>query len=222
MATVAGSPRVRAPIWTRDFLLTCFAAVGTFLGMALLVPVLPLYVVQVGGRQSDIGLVIAAFALTSVSLRPFLGRVIDQRGAKGILVAGIGVSTLAAALYVFVPNIPFLVALRILHGAGMGAATTAAWALVATFAPADRRGEAMGYFGMFASGSFATGPMIGAAIVEFGGYPALFGALTVVSALSLGIVVPLREPAKVITAGQQKTAPLSPGRRSSRRWSFSA
>ncbi|MCX6022837.1 MAG: MFS transporter, partial [Chloroflexi bacterium] len=183
-----------APIWTRDFVILCFAALGAFAGMAFLIPVLPHYVGTIGGSRADIGLVIASFAFTSVALRPFLGRLVDQRGGKVVLVTGTALMMLASALYIAVPSVPLLLALRVFHGAGMAAATTATWALVAELSPADRRGEAMGWFGMFLSGSFAVGPLAGSALAETLGFTAMFAVLTAVVAVSLALALVLRIP----------------------------
>lgn len=178
-------------LFTKDFLLVSFAGLATFANMSLLIPTLPLYVIQVGGKRSDIGVIVAAFAITSVALRPFVGQAVDRRGSKGMMVAGGLLVVLSAALYLLANTIPLLLALRALHGVGMAVATTAALAFVAEAAPPHRRGEAMGVFGMFMSLSFVLGPMTGSFLADTWGFQALFIGMTILSVVGLLLMLPV-------------------------------
>ena len=156
----------------------CLVAFMAFGGMSLLVPVLPLYVLDLGGSTGDIGLVVSIFAAVSIILRPFVGRASDMYGSKKTVVVGAVISLVASALYLWPVGIPTLLFIRMLHGAGISVLGTAAFAYMAEMAPAHRRGEAMGLFGMSMSISFAIGPLLGSVIQSNFSFAVLFAVLT--------------------------------------------
>ena len=55
-----------ATIWTKTFILLCAAQLLGYAQHMMLAPVLPLYLTQLGGSPSVVGLVLACFAVTSV------------------------------------------------------------------------------------------------------------------------------------------------------------
>ena len=91
-----------ASIWTPAFALLCLAQ---FLGYAhhfILQPTLPLYITQLGGTPFIVGIVIAAFGITSVIARPFIGAWVDRWHGGGVMVCGL--FFLAASLLLcFIP-----------------------------------------------------------------------------------------------------------------------
>src|SRR3989338_606208 len=143
---------------TRNFVLTSFSTVAIFTSFYFLLVTLPIYILQLGGTKSQIGLVIGVFTISSVVLRPFMGREVDKRGRKNMLLAGSLVVLISMLLYNHVTSVTALLLLRVFHGFGWGAATTAASTLIADIAPPSRRGEAMGIFGISANAAMAVGP----------------------------------------------------------------
>ncbi len=156
----------------------CLVALMAFGGMSLLIPTLPLYVLDLGGSTGDIGLVISIFAAVSIILRPFVGRASDMYGSRNTVVVGAVITLISSALYLWPVGIPALLFIRTLHGAGISIMGTGAFAYMAEIAPAHRRGEAMGLFGMSMSISFAVGPLLGSVIQSNFSFNALFAVLT--------------------------------------------
>ncbi len=61
-------------ILTRDFIL-CFAAQFTFTSVFhILIPTLPIYLSRLGSTEAEIGVLIGALFVSSLILRPFVGR----------------------------------------------------------------------------------------------------------------------------------------------------
>lgn len=177
-------PQPLPSLFTRSFLAICLGSL-LFLGsLFLTVPVLPLYVAQVGGSPSDVGLVVGAFTISALILRLVVGRWLDQGWQrKRLLWAGIGVFITAAVLYPFIRAILPLFLLRLYHGIGMATYSTTSTALVADSVPRARLGEAMGYYGMAATLGMAFGPALGAGLLGV----ASFNAVFLVSAAVVGI-----------------------------------
>ncbi|MEK7854434.1 MAG: MFS transporter [candidate division NC10 bacterium] len=194
MARPAAPPTAesRPHLLTRGFTLTCLCTFFFFLSFYLLLPTLPLYALQYGMGESEIGLIIGAFSLTALVVRPYVGRAIDRRGRKGMVLLGTAVFLTASLAYHYTRTVGSLLALRLLHGSGMGFFTTAASAVITDLAPPARRGEAMGYFGLAANLAMAVGPALGMRLASDGTFGGLFlaaGGVALVAVL-LGTGVP--------------------------------
>ncbi len=146
-----------------------------FLSFYLLLSALPLYARGVGVPDAVLGLVIGCFAFASMVVKPWAGWASDRFGRRPLLVAGAAVFLTASLAYPASASTAALLAVRLLHGAGMGLYPTAAAAVVADLAPAERRGELLGLIGAAANLAMAIGPIAGMAAAERLGYPALFG-----------------------------------------------
>jgi MFS family permease len=60
---------------------------------------LPGFLKVLGATEVSIGVVYGLTALTTVLVRPALGRIMDERGRKGVIVAGGVLHTVVCALY---------------------------------------------------------------------------------------------------------------------------
>jgi MFS family permease len=189
-ADAAGSGREDAvgrqdSLFSRDFTLVCLATGFFYLSFYLILPVMPLYVAGLGGTSTQIGLIIGLFASVAMVLRPPAGWLIDARGTRPVLLAGMSVFLLSSLGYLFTSSVTPILALRLFHGMGMGLFPTAATVIIAELAPPLRRGEAMGWFGIANSIAFIAGPAGGLVVVKQVGYVALFLLAAGVAALGL-------------------------------------
>jgi MFS family permease len=107
-------------------------------------------------------------------LRLPAGWLIDRRGSRPILLIGMAIFLLAPAGYTVVDAVGPILSLRLVHGIGMGLFPTAAAVVVAELSPPERRGEAMGWFGIASSIGLIVGPAAGPMVASQLGYPALF------------------------------------------------
>ena len=162
------------PLFTRPFLFICLATGCFYLSFYLILPVMPLYVASLGGTSTQIGLIIGYFAAMAMLLRPPAGWLIDTRGARPILLAGMAIFLVASLGYIAMQSVQPILALRLFHGIGMGLFPTAATVVIAELAPSTRRGEAMGWFGIANGAGLLFGPTIGPPVAKWLGFPALF------------------------------------------------
>lgn len=181
------------PLFTRNFILTSLSTFALFTSFYFLLITLPFYIQKLGGSESEIGYIIGVFTISAVILRPFIGREVDKRGRKKLLVAGIAVFLVSMVLYNYTKDVTSLLLLRVLHGLGWGAATTAASTLIADIAPHSRRGEAMGIFGMSSNVAMAIGPVLSIMLLKAYDYPILFEICTAIALVSLLLVLPITE-----------------------------
>jgi MFS family permease len=173
---------------TRPFLFICLATGFFYLSFYLILPVMPLYVAGLGGTSSQIGLIIGFFAATAMLMRPPAGWLIDTRGTRSILLVGMAIFLLASLGYLAAQSVRPILALRLFHGIGMGLFPTAATVVIAELAPATRRGEAMGWFGITNSLGLIVGPVAGPAVAGSLGFPALFLLAAGVAGLGMACI----------------------------------
>ena len=158
----------------RPFLGVFCAALLAFLALGAVLPVLPRYVRgPLGAGDVAVGFVIGSFAFSAVVARPFAGRAADVRGRRLVFVSGAVLAGIAATLY-FVPSVPGLIAARLLLGVGDGCLFTAGATWTVDLAPPERRGRAIGLFGLAIWGGLAAGPLIGEGLREAAGYDAVW------------------------------------------------
>src|SRR5665811_2398233 len=129
---------------------------------------------HLGGSDTGVGVVMGSFAVTAVILRPFVGRYSDVSGRKRLMIWGALLLVVVSLLYGRATGVGWLILLRSAYGVGWAAFGTSAWAMASDIAPARRRGEAMGYFGIAMNVSMAVGPAAGVFLVQTWGYGALF------------------------------------------------
>lgn len=170
----------------RDFVLL-FASLGAFfLSISMLVPTFPLYVRDLGGDPVEVGLVVGIFSAGVLAVRPWVGRAVDRRGRRPLLMLGAVTAALMTPLYAVFSTLLALCLVRIVHGAGLSAYTSASTTLVTDLSPPDRRTEYLGYLSTGSILAFAFGPPIGIAIAERLGWTWLFVAAGACAAASLG------------------------------------
>lgn len=132
-------------LFTRPFVLLC---VAMFLGYAnqwVVTPIIPLYVDSHGGSAFIAGLALLAFAIPSVVVRPFAGRLSDRWNAAGVLALGLVLMALGSAL-LLLPLLWMVFVGNVVRGVGWAGLNTGGYTRLASAAPADRRGEAAGYY----------------------------------------------------------------------------
>ena len=191
-------------IWTRAFVLLCLAE---FLGYAqhfILQPTFPLYITQLGGTPSHVGLVIASFGVASVVTRPILGYWADRWSVTGVMILGLCLQTLSISLC-FLPFVATMMLANGLRGIGWSGMNTGGYTLLATSAPPARRGEASGYYGGVQSSATILFPAVALWIIEssWGGFKAAFLASMSLVLLGAGAAAALsrevpRSPRKAL------------------------
>lgn len=166
---------VRAPaLASRNFILVCTTSLGGYLGNWMVLPVLPLFLAGQGYSETFIGLVLAAYNVSSFSARPVFGRLVDRGRPRSALIASCGLLAISSLGYT-VPSTAFLFAVRAAHGLGWAGLNAVGTAWIATLAPITRRAEAMGYYTMFQSLGTAVAPAIGIGLLAAYGAGAAFG-----------------------------------------------
>ena len=163
-----------------------------FTSLYYLLPTLPVYVQALGGSTYEVGLIVGAFALTSLLTRPFAGVWMDRHGRRAFLVAGAAIYVVASLGYLVIHSVPGLLLWRVVHALGLATFSTAAASLAGDYAPLRRRGTVMGAFGLSQAAALTVGPLVGHALLTSLGHVALFvsASATALVAVAFALALP--------------------------------
>jgi MFS family permease len=155
-------------------ILTLFISLCTMVGFFLLLSVVPLYAEAAGGGSSGAGLATAVFMLSTVLAQAWMPHLLARFGYRSVLAAGLLLLGLPAFLYVPLGEVPAILAVTLVRGAGFGVAIVALAALVTELAPPGRRGEALGLYGVALALPTIFCGALGLWLVEHFGYSPVF------------------------------------------------
>ncbi|MGN7298530.1 MFS transporter [Ferdinandcohnia sp. SAFN-114] len=172
-------------IWTRDFTLICISNFFIFLGFQMTLPTIPLFVEHLGGNEQLIGLVVGIFTFSALLIRPFAGHQLEIRGRRFVYLLGLAIFVLSVGTYGIISSLLLLFLFRMVQGIGWGFSTTASGTIATDLIPAKRRGEGMGYFGLFGNIALAFGPSLGLTLAGTISYTKLFSICAILGLVAL-------------------------------------
>ncbi|PSB43693.1 MFS transporter, partial [Chamaesiphon polymorphus] len=171
---------------------------------------LPAYLDAIGINQQQIGLIIGAFAIGLIATRPIVGKLVDTRGRKLVLLIGTAVAAIAPVGYLYVTSTPLLMVMRAFHGISIAAFTTAFSALVVDLAPPKQRGEIIGLMSLTNPVGFAVGPAIGGFLQVHEMYREIFWISIICGAISLIAANRLHQPQIEVELDHNESDRISP------------
>ncbi|MBD1378969.1 MFS transporter [Metabacillus arenae] len=180
----------KSPIWTKSFITIFISNFFIFLIFYGLLTTLPIYVVEDLQRtDKEGGLIVTAFLLSAIVVRPFSGRLLETYGKKKMLMFSLTLFLLSTFLYMLVKPYFLLLALRFFQGIWFSIATTATGAIAADLVPVKRRGEGLGYFVMSNNFAVVCGPFIALFLLQSMSFDWLFLVLGIL--MTIGAVFTL-------------------------------
>jgi MFS family permease len=168
-----------------------------FSGYALLLTVAPLWAVEGGATTGGSGLVNGVLLLFTVLTQLLVPRALRRFGWGPVLAVGLALLGVPGALMPLDDGLGVILALSAVRGVGFGVLTVTGSAAVAALVGAERRGEAIGAYGLAVAVPNLVLLPAGPWIAESVGYPVVFAqsalplagipaALRLASALRLG------------------------------------
>jgi len=175
-------------LWTQSFISACTSNFLLFFAFYLLLPILPLYMMEeFHTSKSYVGIILSCYTLAALLIRPFAGFILDIFKRKPIYVIAYFLFILTFIGYPLATLVSMFLFLRIIHGFTFGMVTTAGNSLIVDIMPASRRGEGLGYFGVSNNLAMAIGPMISLFMHDYYSYDAIF--YTAIGSGLLGFLV---------------------------------
>jgi len=203
----------RAPGYrVRPSLALGLAGFCTSISWQVMVPVVPLYLAQLGYSAAAIGVLIGLFSVAMAITELQAGVIAGAIGRRGALLAGYIVHALCLNLTA-AARAPGLVAWSLAAvGAARGIAVPPLHATVADSAGAEARGRAFATFWLWSSFAALTGPAIGGFVAAHYGYrmPFFLASLFSVAAL-ISVAVVARPAPRSTSAGESRPPGPSAG-----------
>ena len=165
-----------------------------FLGMGLVIPVMPTLMREMQLEGSTMGYLVAAFAFAQLLISPIAGKWVDSIGRKKLIVIGMFIFALSELLFGLGQDVKTLYISRMLGGISAAFIMPAVTAFVADMTSLRERPKAMGYVAAAISAGFIIGPGIGGFLAEHGTrLPFFFAALLGLLGSIFSLVI-LKEP----------------------------
>ena len=184
-------------LWTKNYIFICMANFLLSFAFYLLIPTLPLYLVEtLHLSKSMAGVVLSSFTVAVLIMRPFSGFIADSLSRKPVYI--IAYFLFVALLFGYLIAVTFstLLILRIVHGATFGILGTSGNTLVIDIMPFSRRGEGLGYYGVMGSIAMAVGPMIGLFLYHSSTFEWIFIAAIIAGMLGCIFAIIIKVPEK--------------------------
>ena len=171
-------------IFTRDFVNAFLAQFAFSSAFYALIPTLPIFLSDLGRTESEIGVLIGAWSVSSLLMRPLVGRALLRYPERSLALAGTLLFTVSTAGYLAArPFWPFLF-VRILQGASFAFFFTAATMLIANTTPEGYHGRSLSYFYLAFNVAFAIAPSSGMILMNAFGFTFLFLVCTLLAIVS--------------------------------------
>lgn len=184
-----------------------------YVGLTSVIPVLPGFVRdEYAASDLVVGTVVTTTAFTALLVRPVAGHLADRYGHRRVMQAG-ALTVAVCGLAYFLPlGALWLVAVRLVLGAGEAALFTAGAVWTMSIAPHHRRGQLIGLYGVSMWGGISLGTFLGAVLENLGREAVwTFSALAGLVAFALVSPVRDREAAAAGGGGLMLRPALVPG-----------
>lgn len=139
-----------------------------FLGIGLVIPVLPTIMNELGITGSVVGYMVAAFAVTQLIMSPIAGRWVDRYGRKIMIIIGLCIFGFSEFLFGYGKTIEVLFISRMLGGVSAAFIMPAVTAFIADITTTATRAKALGYMSAAINTGFIIGPGLGGFLAEIG------------------------------------------------------
>ncbi|WP_338787238.1 MFS transporter [Metabacillus sp. FJAT-53654] len=165
-----------------------------FLGIGLIVPVMPSFMNIMHLSGKTMGYLIAAFAVTQLLLSPLAGRWVDRYGRKKMIIIGLFLFGVSELIFGLGTHVSVLYLSRMLGGISAAFIMPGVTGYIADITSIQERSKAMGYMSAAISTGYIIGPGLGGFIAEYGvRMPFYFAAAIAFLAVITSIFI-LKEP----------------------------
>ncbi len=175
--------------WKRNLLISWIGCFFTGASISLVMPFIPLYIEELGAPKNQIelfsGLAISVTAFAAAIVAPIWGNLADRKGRRLMMIRASAGMTLTMGALAFVPNVYWLLIMRFFNGILSGYIPNAT-AMIASQAPREKSGWALGTLATGAIAGNLIGPSMGGALAELFGMKNVFiitGTILLITAL---------------------------------------
>ncbi|WP_137791805.1 MFS transporter [Bacillus sp. E(2018)] len=165
-----------------------------FLGIGLVIPVLPSIMNELKISGTVVGYLTAAFALTQLMISPFAGKAADVFGRKIMIVVGLFIFSASEFLFGMGKTVELLFLSRILGGVSGAFIMPAVTAFLADITTIETRPKVLGYMSAAITTGLIIGPGVGGFLAEIGTRVPFYSASALGLIAAILSVLLLKEP----------------------------
>nr|WP_290665592.1 MFS transporter [Ardenticatena sp.] len=165
-------------------LLIIFAIIFVnLIGFGIIIPLLPLYAVEFGATEWQVGLLFASYSVAQLIATPILGALSDRYGRRPILLVSLLGTVVSFVMMALANSLAMLFLARIVDGISGGNIPTAR-AYISDVTTREERAGAYGLIGAAFGLGFILGPVLAGLLANFGLAAPAWGA-AVLAAIAL-------------------------------------
>jgi DHA2 family multidrug resistance protein len=164
---ITGGPTAGGPTDRYPWIAMAVVLLGTFM-VILDTTIVNVALPQIGialDRRDGIEWVVTSYLLAVGVAQPPTGWLADRFGRKRVFIGSMTVFVVGSLFAAVAPDLELLVAARVVQGLGGGAVMPVGMAMIYELFPPNRRGTALGIWGVAAMAGPAFGPVIGGYLV---------------------------------------------------------
>jgi MFS transporter, DHA1 family, multidrug resistance protein len=197
----------------RNLYILTFVLFVVMLGYGIVIPILPFYVEDMGAGGTELGLLVASYAVMRLICGPIWGSLSDRVGRKPVLIIGILGYAITMLWFGLATELWMLFAARILSGILSSATAPTSMAYIGDTTPEKERGGGMGLLGAAGGVGTILGPALGGLLAgEALSLPFFIAAgLSLLSLLLAWLFLPESLPAEARLAPQSSAQDAGAG-----------
>lgn len=160
-----------------------FGTFVTVLNQTVITPAQPSIMSEMSIDASTVQWLTTGFTLVNAIMIPVTAYLTDKHSIKTLYIISLTVFALGSLLAGIAPNFPILLIGRLLQAAGCGILMPMVMTVLMLTFPAERRGSAMGIFGVVIAFAPAIGPSVSGLVIDSFGWRILFYSIAIIIAV---------------------------------------
>ncbi len=150
----------------RNLLILSFTLVVVTLGFGLVLPIIPFYMEQLGAGGTELGLLVASYAVMRLIFGPIWGSLSDRIGRKPVLLVGVLGYGITMVGFGLATQLWMMFLARMLSGILSSATSPTTMAYIGDSTTEEERGRGMGLLGAAAGLGTIFGPALGGLLAD--------------------------------------------------------
>ena len=160
-----------------------FGTFVTVLNQTVVTPAQPSIMTEMAIDASTVQWLTTGFTLVNAIMIPVTAYLTDKHSTKVLYIISMGIFAIGSLLAGIAPNFPILLVGRLLQAAGAGILMPMVMTVLMLTFPVERRGSAMGIFGIVIAFAPAIGPSVAGLVIDSFGWRILFYAIALLIAI---------------------------------------
>jgi DHA1 family multidrug resistance protein-like MFS transporter len=175
-----------------NLLILAFTLVVVTLGFGVVMPIIPFYMEQLGAGGTELGLLVASYAVMRLIFGPIWGSLSDRVGRKPILMIGVLGYGITMVGFGLATKLWMMFAARILSGVLSSATSPTTMAYISDSTSEEDRGGGMGILGAAAGLGTIFGPALGGLLADKSLSTPFFvaGGMSVLALILIAVLLP--------------------------------